>query len=301
MTGTIAGNSVRNRVRGDGEMMGSRRWGWVGLLLAAAVVAGLARAAEQPQFSYAPYADVLKTYVNDKGLVDYKGLKANRGELDRFAHELAGLSPAVYDKWNDNQKIAFWINAYNALTLKVIIDHYPIKAGFFRSLVYPSNSIRQIPGVWDEITFTVMDKPMTLDGIETTLRKKFDEPRIHFALVCASMGCPKLRNEPYRGGKLDEQFADQTRAFVADHQKFRVNQERGHVQLSAIFDWFGKDFIDKYGTSMKYVGHDEAQRAVLNYLSKYLSESDRRYLERGDYDIKYLKYDWSLNEQPPKK
>ena len=276
-----------------------RWWGWVGVLLAVAAVP--VRAAEQPKFSYAPYADVLATYVDDNGLVNYKGLKAHRTELDRFVRDLADLSPAVYEKWTTNEKLAYWINVYNALTLKVIVDHYPIKAGFFSSLVYPKNSIRQISGVWDEITFRVMGKQMTLEDIEHgTLRKKFKEPRIHMTLVCAAMGCPKLRNEPYLGDKLDEQFADQTRAFVADHQKFRVNQERGHVQLSPIFKWFGEDFVDRYGTSMKYVGHSDTERAVLNYLSKYVSEQDRRYLEQGDYDIRYLDYDWALNEQPAK-
>ncbi len=146
-----------------------------------------------------------------------------------------------------------------------------------------------------------MGKQMTLEDIEHgTLRKKFKEPRVHMALVCAAMGCPKLRNEPYTAEKLDEQFADQTRDFVADHRKFRINQERGNVMLSPIFKWFGEDFVDKYGTSMKYVGHSDAERAVLNYLSKYLGEQDRRYLEQADYDVRYLDYDWSLNEQPSK-
>jgi hypothetical protein len=277
-----------------------RSWGLVGILLALGA-AGLARAAQQPSFTYAPYADVLKTYVDDAGLVDYKGLKAHREELDRFARELADLDPVVYEKWTDKEKVAFWINAYNALTLQVIIDHYPIKAGFFGSFVYPKNSIRQISGVWDEITFPVMGKPTTLEGIEHgTLRKKFSEPRIHLALVCAAMGCPKLRNEPYVAEKLDEQFADQTRIFVATHSKFRINQDRGQVHISPIFKWFGEDFVDKYGTSMKYSGFDAPERAVLNYVSKYLSQQDRQYLEQGDYQIKYLDYDWSLNEQTPK-
>ena len=275
----------------------ARGWGLVGILLALAA-AGLARAAEQPKFTYAPYADVLKTYVDDAGLVDYKGLKAHREELDRFAKELADLDPAVYEKWTDKEKVAFWLNAYNALTLQVIIDYYPIKAGLFGSIAYPKNSIRQISGVWDEITFPVMGKPMTLEDIEHgTLRKKFHEPRIHLALVCGAMSCPMLRNEPYVAEKLDEQFADQTRSFVATNSKFRINQNRDLVHLSPIFKWFGEDFVDKYGTSMKFSGRDAAERAVLNYFSKYLSQQDRQYLEQADYQIKYFDYDWSLNEQ----
>jgi len=252
--------------------MRALQWcGRVGVLLAMAV-ACVARAAEVPAFSYAPYADVLAKYVDKEGMVNYKGLKANRGELDKFARALADLDPAVYDKWTDREKVAFWINAYNTLTLQVVVDHYPIKPGLIASVAYPKDSIRQISGVWDKITFPVMGKPMTLEDIEHgTLRKKFAEPRIHFALVCAAMGCPKLRNEPYTGDKLDEQFADQARGFVAEHTKFHINQDRNLVHVSSIFKWFGEDFVPRYGTSMRFAGHDASERAVLNYVSKYLS------------------------------
>jgi hypothetical protein len=287
--------------------MRALQWcGRVGVLLAVAVACvvganGAERAAETPKFSYAPYADVLSKYVDNEGLVNYKELKANRAALDRFTRALADLDPAAYDKWTDKEKIAFWINAYNALTLQVVVDHFPIKAGLIASIAYPKNSIRQIPGVWDKITFPVMGKPMTLEDIEHgTLRKKFAEPRIHFALVCAAIGCPRLRGEPYAGDKLDEQFADQTRSFVQTHTKFHVNPERNLVHLSPIFKWFGEDFVANYGTSMKYTGHEASERAVLNYVSKYLSEQDQQYLEQGDYEIKYLDYDWSLNGQASK-
>jgi len=118
---------------------------------------------------------VLKAYVDNTGMVDHRGLKANRGKLDAFARELAELPRAAYDRWSDRQKVAFWINAYNALTLQVIIDNYPIKSGFFASLKYPKNSIRQISGVWDKITFPVMGKRMTLEGMEPYEVEKLDE------------------------------------------------------------------------------------------------------------------------------
>ena len=281
-------------------MNGLRHIVWMGIVLAIAA-GGIARAAEEPQFSYTSYAEVLGTYVNDAGMVDYKGLKANRGELDAFARQLARLPRAVYDRWSDKQKVAFWINAYNALTLRVIIDNYPIKPSFFSSLRYPKNSIRQISGVWDKITFTVMGKRMTLEGIEhDTLRKDFNEPRIHVALVCAAMGCPKLRNEPYEADRLEDQFADQARSLLGAASKFRIDRARDQVHLSQILKWFGADFVKKYGTSVKFRGHDEEERAVLNFLSRHLEDRDRRYLEQGDYKIKYLDYDWVLNEQKPK-
>ena len=117
------------------------------------------------QFDYSDYAAALKSYVDDRGLVNYIGLKANRQGLDKFAASLAELDPQVYDSWNEKEKIAFWINAYNALTLVAIIDHYPIKASLLGKLRFPGNSIRQIPGVWDKLQFTVMWQKITQDGI----------------------------------------------------------------------------------------------------------------------------------------
>jgi len=156
------------------------------------------------EFNYSDYANTLKTYVDNQGMVNYKGLKANREKLDSFVSSVAKLNREVYGKWSVQEKIAFWINLYNGFTLKVIIDNYPIKSSFLKSRIYPKNSIRQISGVWDKLNFTVMGQNMTLDGIEhETLRKNFNEPRVHMALVCAAIGCPLLRNEPYIGGKLD--------------------------------------------------------------------------------------------------
>jgi hypothetical protein len=268
-------------------------------LLPAALTGMPASAQEQDEgFSYADYAKALEQYVDEQGMVDYRGLKNNRGPLDAYVRELAGLQRAEYEDWTDPQKIAFWINAYNGLTLRVIIDNYPIQPTFPARLRFPNNSIRQIRGVWDGIEFSVMGREMTLDDIEhEVLRKEFDEPRIHLALVCAAMGCPPLLNEPYRAEKLGEQFADRTRLFLQNAEKFRIDRQKDRVQLSPIFDWFGKDFIGQYGTDTRFRGHGRKERAVLNYLSRFLDERDRAYLENGDYKVKYLDYDWSLNEQ----
>ncbi len=253
----------------------------------------------QEQFTYDDYARVLAQHVDDRGMVDYQALKANREPLDRFGRSLAGLERHEFRNWEPEEQIAFWINAYNALTLQVIIDNYPIKAGFFGSLRFPKNSIRQISGVWDEITFPVMGRQMTLEDIEHgTLRKDYDEPRIHLALVCAAMGCPKLRNEPYVGERLEEQLNDQGRHFVRQPDKFRIDRRRGRVHISPIFKWFGEDFVSRYAPSAGFRGHDREERAVLSFLSRYLEDADRRYLRTEDYDLKWLDYDWSLNEQP---
>jgi len=163
------------------------------LLALGAAGTAVGSAAASHEFSVDPYAKALTSYVDDKGMVDYRGLKADHAALDDFTASIAHLDPKVYEGWSERQKIAFWINVYNALTLKAIIDHYPIQASYLKSLIYPQNSIRQIPGVWDKLSFPVMGRNMTLDHIEhAMLRAGFDEPRIHVALVCGAKGCPPL-------------------------------------------------------------------------------------------------------------
>ena len=258
------------------------------------------QAAPGTPFGYDDYAAALKAYVDDQGMVDYQGLKADSRRLDAFLGKLAALDPKVYGGWDEKAKIAFWTNAYNAITLKVIIANYPIKSSFLKSVAYPKNSIRQISGAWDGVKSVVMGKKMTLDEIEhQVLRKEFNEPRIHMALVCAAMGCPPLRNEPFTGGKLDAQLKDQTVRFLKNPKKFLI--DRPTVRLSPIFKWFGKDFVKTYKTDKPFAGGSKSQRPVLNFISKHLDENDVLYLSSAKkLDVEYLGYDWALNEQAGK-
>ena len=251
------------------------------------------------KFSYDGYARVLSAHVDDKGMVDYEALNAGPDELNRFVRALAGLDPKTYETWDERAEIAFWTNAYNALTLKLIVDHYPIEAGLISGLAYPKNSIQQIPGRWKKIQFLVMGRRTTLDEIEhKMLRAKFNEPRIHMALVCAAMGCPPLRNEPLVGDKLVEQFDAQTKRFLADPAKFRIDRDSGKVHLSAIFSWFGEDFVKGYKPAGGFAsGGSDSEKAVLHFISGYLPAEDGEYLKTGAYEVEHLDYDWTLNER----
>ena len=247
-------------------------------------------------FSFDRYGKALADYVDDDGWVNYAGLKEKGEDLETFGAMLAVLDAQVYEAWSEAEKVAFWINTYNALTLKAIIDHYPITGSLPG---YPKSSIRQIPGAWKALQYVVMGQKRTLDEIEhKILRAKFNEPRIHVALVCAAWSCPPLRNEPYVGGPLDKQLEDQSRRFLAMPRGLKIDRDAGHVHVSSIFSWFGGDFVKTYGTDEKFAGRSETERAVLNYISGHVSDKDREYLETGDYGIKYLDYDWSLNERP---
>lgn len=280
------------------------RYALIGLLSAIALIAGCAKsnpsvstspqssssitetAGETQPFTYDTYAEVLETYVNDEGMVDYVSLQQNREKLDQFNASIGSVSPETYASWNEQEKIAFLINAYNSFTLQSIIDQEPLKA-----------SIRDIPGVWKGRKFQIAGESKTLDDIEhNTLRKNFNEPRIHVALVCAAQSCPPLRTEPYIAEQLDTQLDDQVRQFTASPHGFRLNLSEGTVYLSSIYQWFGEDWEPSYGVKDQFTGNDK-EKAVLNFLSEYVEPQQKEYLAKGNYKIKYLDYDWSLNRQ----
>lgn len=259
-------------------------------------------AAPEGPFTYDAYDALLNAYVSDEG-VNYVGLKADRADLDGFVAAMGAIEQTTYDGWSEDEQLALWINAYNAITLKYIIDNYPIeKGGIISGAMYPANSIRQISGVWDTLKSAVVGKERTLEAIEhEILRTQFDEPRIHVAIVCASVSCPPLRNEAFAADRLDEQLADQSRQFLASDNNFRIERadggKKGRVLLSAIFDWFGGDFVNGYAEDGPVSGHSTKERAVLNFVSAYIGEADARYLATESYGIGYQKYDWSLNER----
>ncbi|MDJ0704901.1 MAG: DUF547 domain-containing protein [Leptolyngbyaceae cyanobacterium MO_188.B28] len=239
-------------------------------------------------FSYEPYAAVLNAYVDQKGFVDYPGLQANRQQLDQFNDSLATVTSATYDSWPEAEQIAFWINAYNSLTLKSIVNESPIK-----------ESIKDIVGVWRIKQHAVLadGKALTLNNIEhDVLRVDFNEPRIHVAINCASFSCPDLLNEPYTAAKLDVQLDEQTNRFLSNPKGLRIDRETNTVYLSKIFDWFGEDWKATYSVESGFTGNQN-EKAVLNFISGYLNADDKAYLEAGNYKVKYMNYDWSLNDQ----
>lgn len=247
---------------------------------------------------YEDYAATLAAYVDENGMVDYSGLKRDRARLDTFARSLADIPETDYQSWETNDRLAFWINAYNALTLVTIINNYPIKSSRLKSLRFQKNSIGQIDGVWNDLKFTILNDKMTLDHIaHEVIRKDFNEPRIHMALVCATVSSPPLRIEPFMGAKLDRQLDDQTRLFLSHPRKFGIDRDKDRVHLSEIFEWYSDDFLDTHSPAGGYGDHSDAEKAVLAFIAPYLGPAEESYLRRGDYSISYLEYDWTLNER----
>lgn len=242
---------------------------------------GLAAAAAGPPT--ASWGGVLDSAPRE-GRVDYQALKERPAQLEKYVKELGAVSAAEYESWSKPDQLAFWLNAYNAFTVKAIVDHYPIRARGLAALRYPKNSIRQIPGVWDKLRWSAAGRQVTLDEIEHKIvRPGFGEPRVHMALVCAALGCPPLRREPYVGTAIERQLDDQARTFLSSPHGLRVDRERNEVRISSIFKWFAEDF--------------GGEKGALEFVARHAPPAERDYLRSGRFKVRYLDYDWTLNDR----
>ncbi|MHC4642616.1 MAG: DUF547 domain-containing protein [Planctomycetota bacterium] len=248
-------------------------------------------------------ADILSNFVDDKGMVDYRKLKLKRESLKKLLREFVKLNRNEYDSWPKEDKIAFWINVYNIQVLKIIVDNYPIETYRWLLLLpgWEPDSIRHINkriGGINRQKFIVMDEEFTLQEIEQRFfRKQCDEPRAFLALSHATLSGPPLRNEPYYGGKLLGQLDDQAKKFFSNPLAFKIDRNKQKIYLSPMLQptWFGSEFIDKYGTDKKFKDQEPAIRAVLSFLTNYISKQDKDFLEVGNYTVEYMKYNWRLN------
>jgi len=246
-------------------------------------------------------AEILSEYVDADGMVDYARLRRQRLRLKKLLDAFDELDPNEYKSWSQSDKIAFWINAYNIQMLNVIVENYPIKAPRWTSIIWGPYSILHIKGIWTDYKFMVMDEEFTLSAIEQQFfRKEFKEPRVFLALTRASLSSPVLRNEPYYGYKLDKQLDEQCKKFLSSTYGFKIDRAGQTVYLSAIFEskptWYGSEFLEKYGTDKKFKDQEPATGAVLNFIGRYIPQGSISYLEVGNYSVKYMKYDWTLND-----
>lgn len=248
------------------------------------------------------FSKLLKDYVDKDGLVNYPKLRRFRNELNSAVEKLASIKPEVYITWSRNEKIAFWINAYNICTLKGIIDNYPIVPSKFMLLFYPASSVMHIQGLRDKTFFMIMGIQYTLDEIERdVLLGRFEEPLTCFAVCYGTLGSASLRSEPYIGKVLDEQLSEQAKDFFARPGAFKIDQTSPVVHISSIFKmykWREESLVKKYGTNKLFREHTDIDRAILNLIKDYLSEKNEEFLTRQQYSVEYEKYNWQLNEQP---
>lgn len=240
---------------------------------------------------FAAYGELLGTVVHGS-LVDYATIKADRSRFDRVIGTFAQPSRSEEEAWSREQRLAFWINAYNALTLLAIVDHYPIRASMFTRL--PRNSIRQIDGVWTTLTWPAAGRRVTLDDIEhKILRPDFGDARVHFAINCASVSCPPLAAEPYRSDTLDTALDAAAVRYLGSTEGLRVAGNT--FSVSSIFKWYGDDFIAQYASSGPD-GADPRERAVLGAIVRFGPADTAARVRAGRPSLVYLDYNWALND-----
>jgi hypothetical protein len=225
------------------------------------------------------FTEVLQKYVKD-GLVDYNNLK-NDKEFKDYLSQLSKTDPTEFTK---DEKLSFWINAYNAFTLQIVMVNYPINS--ITDLNKGGKLLNNPEGktVWDKKFISINDKKYSLNDIEHNILRKLDEPRIHFALVCASISCPELRNEAYETKKIDEQLQDETKKFLNDKEKNHYDVKNKKAYISKLFDWFRVDFGD-------------TDKNILMFISDYLPKDISTDISSdvSNWKIKYNNYNWNLN------
>ncbi len=248
------------------------------LLLLAALASSLAA----QSFDHSLWNEVVNTYVSQIGEVDYGALKANRKGLDEYVRKLGEASPANRTALFPTKahELAYWINAYNAFVMRGVIDGYPMRSvrdqgtlyGFFRRQDYVAGDVR-----------------MSLRHLEfeILLSARFAEPRVHFAIVCASLSCPKLSRDAFTAENLEPQLDRLARQFVNERRNLTIDASGG-VTLSSIFDWYKKDFER---------GESGRKRTVLDFIRRYANEHNRNALDGLKRpEVNYYEYDWSIND-----
>lgn len=263
-TFTFVATPIRQTVAGDPVYVGRRVRGTV----------------SYEKIDHSPWDKILKKYVDTNGMVSYRKLRASKSDRNALHSYLATLStvnPKL--KATRNAKLAFWINAYNAVTVEGILQKYPTTS--------IRNHTAKIFGynIWHDLKLHVGGTAYSLDTIEHRILRKMSEPRIHFAIVCASIGCPRLLNKAYTIADLDTQLDVNAKDFFSRRQNFRHDVNGRRFYMSAILDWFETDF-----------GANKA--AQLRTISKWLpSESAKSAALKNSVSISTLKYDWNLNEK----
>ena len=210
---------------------------------------------------HSKWTEILQAYVVENGYVNYKGLQKNQKSLQNYLNYLAENTPQ--ENWSKTEKMTYWINAYNAYTIQLILDNYP------------TESIKDINDPWGQTFFEIGGKKMSLNTIEHEILRPMGDPRIHFAIVCASKSCPKLLNCAYESNTLTDQLDQAAREFINDPSKNSITESK--ITISKIFKWFKSDF--------------PKGDAFISYLNKYSTISIS-----SDTKINYKTYNWSLNE-----
>ena len=240
-----------------------------------------------------PLDQILDVNVRD-GLVYYRALRSDRTRLDRYVASL-NVAAATYDGWRREDQMAFWLNAYNAIVLQTVIDHYPIHGA---SKSYPSNSIRQIPGAFERAKYRAAGKSVTLDEIEKTILPPFGEPRLYLALGRGAIGSGRLRSEAYTGDQLGTQLDAVQKEFVNDAAMVRIDRSAGQIAVTPIVSWHESDFVHAYDKNATgtFAQRSPIERAVVAFIAPNLFPLEKEFVQKNEFRMTFLPFDWRLND-----
>lgn len=228
---------------------------------------------------YEPWARVLETYVDEEGLVDYAGLAdVGRPGLEAFMNTLATTDPSG---WSEPRQIAFWINAYNAATVYQVVERYPLDS------VRDVGALFGLLGGFFKQSYPIANEDRSVDNIEhDILRPTFNDARIHWTLVCASFGCPRLLRRPYVAADLDALLAEVSFEFMANQRTLRIDDPGKTLHVSSYFDWYGGDFEAEAGD-------------IIDYILRYAPDEKAAWIRanRDSMQVRFMDYDWALNDQ----
>ena len=228
---------------------------------------------DSTSFSHDLFDQVLQEHVDEKGRVNYTKLTANPEKLEAYLDLLAVANPA---ELSYNAQLAFWVNAYNALVIKGVVDHYPITS---------VRKVKLFNGFFSRLKFQAAGKTYTLNQIEHgIIRTEFVDPRVHFVLVCASSSCPPLENRAFSAETIEERLESATLNFIRNPEQVRIDRAKRRVYLSKIFKWYDDDFKEGYD-------------GVADFLTDYLLPKDAEFLASMDIKFRHLDYDWTLNDK----
>ena len=237
------------------------------------------------------FDEVLDIYVRD-GEVYYRALKIERAKLDGY---VGSLATAAENRMGREERIAFWMNAYNALVLQTVIDHYPIAK---RSNDYPAKSIRQIPGAFERLPHRVAGRNVTLDQIEQSILLEFHDPRIFLALGRGALGSGRLRSEAFTAQQLENQLAEAALECATRARCLSIDREADTIAVSSIFSWREKEFAAKYADAAPpaFASRSPIERAVIALLQPKLLTIEREVISRNTFHLTYIPFDWTLND-----
>lgn len=270
------------------------RRAWLAAALASVVATTVSPPAGAQAFDHghAAWTALLRRHVRlvrggQASLVQYAGLGAERGTLKAYLDSLSSVTPAAFAGWTRAERQALLVNAYNAFTVELVLTRYPD----LRSIKDLGTLIRS---PWQPKWIALLGSRVSLDDIEHAMLRRrgdYDDPRVHFAVNCASLGCPALREEAFVAARLDAQLDEQSLRFMSDRARNRFNAQRQRMELSKVFDWYGEDFR---------LGH-RGIGSLPSFAARYADQladlpADRERIRSGQVEIAFTDYDWSLND-----